>query len=37
MKKIFFILLTFLATVSYADNKFGDILLKAQQDGGSAV
>ena len=37
MKKVFFILLTFLATASYADNKFGDILLKAQQDGGSAV
>lgn len=37
MKKIFFILLTFLATASYADNKFGDVLLKAQKDGGSAV
>lgn len=37
MKKIFFILLTFLTTCVYADNKFGDILLKAQQDGGSAI
>ena len=30
-------MLVFLATVSYADNKFGDILIKAQQDGGSAI
>lgn len=30
-------MLVFLATASYAENKFGDILLKAQQDGGAAV
>lgn len=30
-------MLVFLATASYADNKFGDILLQVQQDGGEAI